>query len=66
MAEPQVELHAVSDDVERTLDFVHGALGAAGHALADPVSVDLLERYVRGEISEAEYDRAAMEHVLHS
>lgn len=66
MAEAQAKSEATSPDVQRTLDFVHGALGSAGHAVTDPGLVDLLERYVRGEISEAQYDRAAMEHVLHS
>lgn len=66
MAEAQAKSEVTSPDVQHALGFVHGALGAAGHAVIDPVLVDLLERYVRGEISEAQYDRAAMEHVLHS
>ncbi|WP_201613693.1 antitoxin VbhA family protein [Gulosibacter hominis] len=66
MAEPQVELHAVSDDVERTLDFVRGALGAAGHSITDPVSLELLERYARGKISGDECRAALIDHTLHS
>ncbi len=66
MPKAQVKPDTALPDTQRTLDFVHGALGAAGHAMTDPVLVDLLERYVRGEISEAEYDRATVEHVLRS
>lgn len=66
MPKAQLKPDTASPDTQRTLDFVHGALGAAGHAMTDPMLVDLLERYVRGEISEAEYDRATVEQVLRS
>lgn len=41
----------VPDRVAKTLGFVDGALGAAGHQVDDPETRDLLRRQAAGEIS---------------
>jgi len=66
MAEAQAKPEATSPDVQRTLDFVHGALGASGHAVTDPVALELLERLARGEISGDECRAAMIDQALQS
>lgn len=51
-------------DVKKTLEFVDGALGAAGHRLdagTDPYGRELLERVARGEITADEAVRLSDE-----
>lgn len=66
MSQPRTAPGVVTSDVQRKLDFMHGALGAAGHSITDPVSLELLERYARGEISGDECRAALIDHTLHS
>jgi hypothetical protein len=39
------------EDVQKTIAFVDGALGAAGHQVTDPETRELLRRQAAGEIT---------------
>lgn len=48
---------------EECMDFADGALGAAGHAVTDPVLRSLAERFARGELTFEEAYAAGQEHI---
>ena len=41
-------------EIDRIMSQTDGVLGAAGHALTDPVARDIIRRNLSGELSDAE------------
>ncbi|GAA1604099.1 antitoxin VbhA family protein [Leucobacter chromiireducens] len=49
-------------EVEARLAAADGVLGAAGHAITDPVAREIVRRKIRGEITSEEADRLILAH----
>ncbi|QZY53340.1 antitoxin VbhA family protein [Leucobacter tenebrionis] len=49
-------------EVEARLAAADGVLGAAGHAVTDPVTREIVRRKIRGEITGEEADRLILAH----